>query len=599
MVDILPSFRHWLITLMSLLMMCLSQATLADQVTVALDKTSVSENEPVQLTIRTDFSNTGNGPDLSVLKRDFDILSQSQNSQFSFNLGTNQALSFWVVSLMPKAIGRFEIPSIQVGDKFSDPMTVEVKPAQQMTDKNGNSLIMLKFRADQFDPYIQQQVILTLELYTAVTLQSANLTTPNHPNIITERLSDDQMRYEQINGSSYQIMTRQYIAFPQRSGTLEITNQTLEAMVNTRNGVRKITVKSPPLTLNVLPIPASYGSNNWMPTDAIAIKSEITESPENARVGDTLVWEINATAQGILGEQLPSVTFNSTRSYKLYPSSPKFETLKSSNGVTGHESIRVEVVPTMAGKLELPSIELPYWDPMARAMKTAKSDPIILDIAPLPIVDENNTNQAAENHTIPPQSSSVAPISLAKAKPEPKPQAEPQQSKDEPNKIDVVLQTNNQGFSLSSIIAATLIFIGVFGLVLWTWLKRRSSKESSSEVPTLEEFAPLISSNEPIAYQRLLETCRNHDLSTLRLSLLEWARHRWGDSAIRGLEDIKRLVNTPHLTQLLMEAELVMYSASAATHWNGDALADAIEEYVTGQPKPSQASKLQALYPNF
>ncbi|MEC8484437.1 MAG: BatD family protein, partial [Pseudomonadota bacterium] len=88
-----------------LLAVAYSGLSLADQVTAALDKNTVTENEVVQLTIRTDFANTGNGPDLSSLKRDFDIVSQSQNSQFSFNLGTNQALNFWVVTLIPKAVG--------------------------------------------------------------------------------------------------------------------------------------------------------------------------------------------------------------------------------------------------------------------------------------------------------------------------------------------------------------------------------------------------------------------------------------------------------------------------------------------------------------
>ena len=145
------------------------------------------------------------------------------------------------------------------------------------------------------------------------------------------------------------------------------------------------------------------------------------------------------------------------------------------------------------------------------------------------------------------------------------------------------------------------MLLGGTGIVVWILLKRRKSgaSDSNSDVPTLQEFAPLSSGNEDAAYEQLLSGCRRSDLSTLRLNLLEWARHRWGDNAIRGIDDIKRLTDTPHLTQLLMEAELVMYSPSASTQWNGDALADALEEYVTGHTKPSQASQLKTLYPNF
>ncbi len=582
----------------------------ADQVTAALDKNVVSENEIVQLTIRTDFTNTGNGPDLSALKRDFEILSRSQNSQFSFNLGTNQALNFWVVTLMPKAVGNFQIPPIKVGEKASDPLYLEVKPAQQMTDRNGNPLVMLKFHASTLEPYVQQQVLLTLELYTAVPLQNPSMSNPNHPNLLTERLIDDQMRYEDIDGTSYQVITREYVAFPQRSGTIELNNQSIEAIVNTRNGTRKINIKSLPITLNALPIPASYGNSNWLPTDAVAVRSMVSNTVSNPRIGDTLIWEIDITAQGVLGEQLPTLNFASTRAYKLYPTSPTYETNKSINGVSGHEAMRIEVVPTQAGPLELPIVEVNYWDPISRSIKTARANAQVIDIAPLPYgaVDSNNTQQQSTETTntpnngsteIPPQSTSVAPISLAKPKAKSAPIPE---GTEEPTDLNVVLTPNNESGSSWKVILATLMLgFGVAGIGAWLWMRRKANSRTNpkGEVPTLEEFAPLTSGNEDAAYQQLLHSCRDNDLSTLRLRLLEWARHRWGDNAIRGVDDIKRLSNSPHLTQLLMEAELVMYSSSASSQWHGDALADALEEYVTGQPKPSQASQLKTLYPNF
>lgn len=589
----------------------ITNSVYADQVTAALDKNVVTEDEIVQLTIRTDFTNTGNGPDLSVLKRDFDILSRSQNSQFSFNLGTNQALNFWVVTLMPKAVGNFQIPSIQVGDKASEPLYLEVKPAQQMMDRNGNPLVMLKFHADTLEPYVQQQVLLTLDLYTAVTLQNASISTPNHPNLLTERLMDDQMRYETIDGTSYQVMTREYVAFPQRNGIIELNNQNIEAIVTTTRGARKINVKSTPITLNALPIPASYGNSNWLPTEAVAVRSNLSNTVSNPRVGDTLIWEIDITAQGVLGEQLPTLNFASTRAYKLYPTSPTYDTNKSITGVSGHESMRIEVVPTQAGPLELPAVEVTYWDPVARAVKTARAKAPTIEVAPLPSSGSGESNDQQANSTpntpvlsnnateLPPQPTSVAPISLAK------PQTQSTQTPDsteEPASLNVVIESNNEdNSSWKAILAALMISMGVIGFGSWLWLKRKSKagQKTSDDVPTLQEFAPLSSGDENSAYQQLLTSCQNNDLSTLRLNLLEWARHRWGDNTIHGVDDIKRLADSPHLTQLLMEAELVMYSPSASSQWNGTALADALDEYVTGQPKPSQASQLKTLYPNF
>ncbi len=596
-----------LLTLLTLLALILwTPLATADEVTAALDKTTVAENEIVKLTVRANFSDTGSGPDFSALKRDFDVLSKSQNSQFSFNLGTNQALSFWVVSLKPKSVGTFEIPPIPVGDQESEPLFLEVRPARQMTDPNGNPLVMLRFKTDELQPYVQQQVILTLELYSAATLQNAKLTTPNHPNLLLERLSDDQIRYEEINGTSYQVLTREYVAFPQRSGTLELINQSVEGTLNTGSGRRLVSVKSTPITLDVLPIPASYGNTNWLPTNAVAVKSQLTTTLTDPRVGDTLNWNISLTAQGVLGEQLPTLSFDSTRAYKLYPTSPVFDSSKSSAGIMGRQSIDIEVVPTQAGELTLPPVTVTYWDPTERAIKTVTANTNTLEVAPLPNSipqsdasapetepTENNTPES----TVPTQSSqSVAPISLTKTKPPVPSIADP----NEPAPMEVVIDSPESQSSWVVWLALGLIGIGTIGLIGAILIHKRKQLDSASNsVPTLQEFAPLTSNSEDAAFQQLLTSCRTSDLGRFRPCLLEWARHRWGDSAIRGVEDIKRLANNPRLTQLLMEAELVMYSNSAAHSWDGQALGDVLEEYATGQSKPSQASQLKTLYPNF
>jgi hypothetical protein len=181
-----------------LLFSWLSTLSTAASVTTSLDKETVTENELVQLTIRTDFPQTGSGPDLSVLKRDFEIISQNQNSQFRFNLGTSQSLNFWVVSLMPKSVGTLQIPPIKVGDYTSDPLTLVVKNAPQMLDANGNPPVYITFTASEMQPYLQQQVIFTLTLYTSVALQNANVSTPQHPDLLIERLLDDQASIENI-----------------------------------------------------------------------------------------------------------------------------------------------------------------------------------------------------------------------------------------------------------------------------------------------------------------------------------------------------------------------------------------------------------------
>lgn len=589
--------RAW----MTIILILAANGTMASTITATLDKSAVYENEVVQLTLRTDFAETGNGPDLTPLKRDFDILGQSQNSQFRFNLGTTQSLNFWVISLMPKSVGQISIPPLKVGDQQSNALTLEVKPSPQLLDENGNAPVFMEMSVSEYEPYLQQQVILTVKLYTSVALQNANLSIPEHADLLIERLIDDQLQYQTIRGTNYQVLTREYLAFPQQSGTLEIPPQTVAGMIATNRGRRLVKVQTNPVTLQVLPIPASYPNENWLPAEKISIESSISPATD-ARVGDTLIWHININAAGALPEQIPPAEFSSTRDYKLYPGTTAFDSQKSIKGVIGSQSIDIEVVPTSQGTLQLPNIELTYWNTeQNKLMHVSRASPM-LNIASLPssgsvLRNQTDTQQTTDEASIlPPQSKAVAPISLNK--PQPK-AATGTPSPIENSHVELKIKTNEPA-PMRIWIVLGLVGVALAAILSAFWLRRKKqTQEIEDEVPTLKEFAPLSTSDEKSAVRALLTSCRNNDLSSLRANLLEWGRHRWGEEQVFGLENIKHLCQSPELTQLIMEAELVMYSDKASQSWDGSALADTLEEYISGQSKPSQSSQLKTLYPNF
>jgi len=604
-------------SLVGVLFLFASISTFGATITASLDKHSVIENEVVQLTIRTDFADTGNGPDFSVLEKNFEILNQSQSSQFRFNLGTSQSLKFWIISLMPKSTGTFEIPPIKVGQYLSNPLTLEVKTSPALLDENGNPPIIIELEVSDIEPYLQQQVIVSLKLYNAFALQNANISKPKHVDLVMERLTDDQIHYETIKDTSYQVLTREYLAFPQKSGAIEIDPQTISAMVNTTRGRRLIKAQSNPIKLNVLPVPDNYPSDNWLPAKNVTITS--TLRPANSRqaggtqirdaqVGDTLIWTITTVAEGAYPEQILPLEFISTRNYKLYPQPPEFSNSKSGEGIRGEQTITIEVVPTVPGTLSLPAIEVPYWDIKNRRVKQSYATSPTMEITGLAIIEEAPVNSNKSNVTalLKPQTRSVAPISLAKSAEEKSEPISTQKNDDgiQETPVDLIVEDTTPKWSLRYIVVAALLAITAITLITAILLKWYQSKTArlrskNNAVPTLQELAPLKTENEKNAYKELIVVCENNQLHLLRNALVEWARHRWGEDNIRGLDDIKTLCESFKLSQLLMEAELIMYSDSASDDWDGSNLSEALEEFYHGEEKPSQASKLETLYPNF
>ena len=224
-----------------------------------------------------------------------------------------------------------------------------------------------------------------------------------------------------------------------------------------------------------------------------------------------------------------------------------------------------------------------------------------MTVAPLPTSASATTNNGAQkpkalDNPLPPQSRSVAPISLTKHEND---QANPSDDTPKPIHPQLEKEQNEVNWRLYGIIGlAILLTLLLLACLLLFW-KKKKSKDDETNVPTLKEFAPLTSSDEKSAFESLIECCRQDNITELRSHLLEWARHRWGDEQIRSIEDIKRLAGSVTLTQLLMEAELMLYSNQATHQWQGNSLAEALEEYQTGQPKKTQASQLKTLYPNF
>ncbi|MCV2402176.1 BatD family protein [Marinomonas sp. C2222] len=577
------------------LVLLASSQVLAEGVTASLNKSTVTENEIVQLTLRADFSDTGNGPDLTPLERDFEILGKSQNSQFSFNLNSTTALRFWSISLKPKSVGSFEIPSIKIGEHASNPINLVVKNAPQLLDHNGNPPVIVRADVSEVEPYLQQEVILSVKLYTSVDLMNANRSVPSHSDLVIERLIDDQMDFEVINGTQYQVITQEYLMFPQRSGLVTIPPQTIQAMINTSGGRRIIKVQSSPISLQVLPIPATFPNDFWLPSSQVSINTRLEQTSDQPRIGDTLIWTIDISAKGSLPEQIPAIEFNSTRRYKLYPKPAKFNTRKTTAGITGQQTLIVEVVPTEDGTLVLPDIEVSYWDTENRFLKTATAETNSMIIGPLPDTAKEKETEAdiATSEPLPAQPSSVAPISLAKTT--------VKESPEQPS-ITVDLHEAQNTFSIRDYAILALLSVASALLLIWLLLlfkkKRQNALPSEPEVPTLQDFAPLSSHDEDSAYDALIECCQLDNLQELRLKLLEWARHRWGDEEIRSIEDIKRLTSV-QVTQLLMEAELMMYSSNPTTEWQGTPLADALDEFTSGQAKPAQSEQLKTLYPNF
>ena len=165
-----------------------------------------------------------------------------------------------------------------------------------------------------------------------------------------------------------------YAIHPLRSGELELPAQVFSATLVERNDPdtfnpfgprtgRSVQVSSPVIPLQVRPIPAEYPADTpWLPATALTLEEHWSEASEPLTVGDSLTRSLTLRAEGLAGTQLPPLPLAEVSGLRRYPDQPKLESRIGETGLTGVREQREALVPTQAGELEIPALEVVWWN---------------------------------------------------------------------------------------------------------------------------------------------------------------------------------------------------------------------------------------------
>ena len=189
-----------------------------------LEPGTVREGDTLTLTIESDKRHSGNGPDLTALREDFDVLATNTNSETSIINGNVSHLTRWLVQLRPRHTGTIDIAPITVGSEQTSALTLDVTETSPEAAKQVSTHVFLEVdtTAAGKSVYVQQQIPYTVRLYYDDTVQSGDLEAPNPENAIVEQLGEEKRYATRHDGREYKVLERRYAIAPQRSGALVI-----------------------------------------------------------------------------------------------------------------------------------------------------------------------------------------------------------------------------------------------------------------------------------------------------------------------------------------------------------------------------------------
>ncbi len=233
--------------------------------------------------------------------------------------------------------------------------------------------IFLRAGVSPARPYVGQQVIYTLNLYTQVDINSVNPEEfPDFKGFWARVIPQpDQLQPEMVEreGERFgRVVLIQRALFPRRAGTFEIEPISARMVARMSDSgpfgsltprSREIVRQSNGVTIQVRDLPAAPAGFQGA-VGQIELTADLT--PAELEVGEAATFTLKLSGRGHL-QGIPAPQIPEIPGIEIFP--PQQQSRESLNGknVYGNRTWSFVLVPERPGEWQLPPIEIPYFDP--------------------------------------------------------------------------------------------------------------------------------------------------------------------------------------------------------------------------------------------
>ena len=363
-----------------LTILVLAATPLQAELTARLSSTKIDETQTLELTIRTDSRDVQGTPDLQAVARDFEILTTRTSSQYRVSNGNVQAWTDWVIALRPLRVGTLNIPALAYRGEQTQPLQLQVVPLDPRLKKQMGDRVFFEISTEPENPYVQAQLVFIRRLLYAdgTQIYGEMPDTPVVENAVVIPLGNATSSQVTRNDKRYGMIEQRYALFPERSGELTIPGATVSGSVRMningrlrRNGVR---IVADPVTLDVRSIPDDYPADTpWLPATRVDLLEAWDQSPPTFSLGQPLTQTLIVRADAATGSIIPPLDYAIPDShFRSYPEQPDISDNQRGEGLIGTRSQTWSLIPTSAGSIRLPMIELTWFDTVREEVRVSR-----------------------------------------------------------------------------------------------------------------------------------------------------------------------------------------------------------------------------------
>jgi hypothetical protein len=498
----------------ALLLTLLTPGVTAAAIIASVDRADIELNESFTLKITVDTA-IDTEPDASALEEDFFVGTRSQLSNTTIVNGQISRSRTWTYILMAKREGYLEIPPVIIGAEQSEPVPISVRAPSNALP--GEADIFVTTEVDHTNSFVQAQFLYTVKVYRSVATRQPRLSEPDIRGVeVLIEVAGEERSYESIlNGKAYNVVERVYAIFPQESGEIAIAPARFEARVlrDGRITGRKI-FESEAINVSVNPIPPppdGFPDAVWFPAREVTLSEDWSRAPDRLPAGEPITRHITVSALGQLSTQIPVIDPAVTDKVKIYPDKPELRDTAEASGIRAVRKDQYAMIGISPGELELPELQLPWWNIDEGVWQLASLPGTTINILP-----------SANAEVVPPV-----------AVEEPSPQRE--------SNASGALVVQSRFWQYASV---SLGGLWVLTVVAWWWSRRPASRAPKEPAP------PPIYKQQAKCLKAARKAAKAGDGAGIRAALLRWGKLEWDEDAPLNIGDFASRVAMPLSAQL-------------------------------------------------
>jgi len=238
------------------------------------------------------------------------------------------------------------------------PATSYSKPAPQASRP---AAPQIKVQLSDRRPYIQQTLILTLEVISDTNLATLQPKLPGIGSLVFSQL-DGPETLSRRRGDKTEIVNRyHYAVTPLLAGEVSIPAIHVSGTMSGRSDRFEI---ASPASILLQVQPAVPGIEPWLPLHGLILQSYL-KGAEQPVAGSPLNMVVDISAIGASGGQLPSFErYLKNRDFHVYREKSDIEGRISSDGrfLLGHRTEVFTLVPQHGGKVQIPELRINWWN---------------------------------------------------------------------------------------------------------------------------------------------------------------------------------------------------------------------------------------------